>query len=84
MTEEERTAQITQSMRFERKPAVTASEKAAYAALEAACGDALRSLRSLNLRAWRACAGDYRAARGGAGEVRCRAGEVRRRATRGA
>lgn len=60
MTEEERTAQLTQSMRFERKPAITPREKAAYAALESACEDALRSLRSLNLRVWHACEGDYR------------------------
>ncbi len=60
MTEEERTLQLTQGMRFERKPAVTPREKAAYAALESVCGDALDILRRLHLRVWHACEGDYR------------------------
>ncbi len=59
-SDEARIAQLTQTMRFERKCAVTAREKAAYAAVHAACEDALGSLRKANLRLWHACEGDYR------------------------
>lgn len=54
MTDEERIAQLTQDMWFERKPAVTPREKAAYAALESACEQAVRSLNKLRLRLWHA------------------------------
>lgn len=60
MTEEERIAQLTEGMRFERKSAVTARERAAYAALEADCGEAVKALRKLRLRLWHAAQGDYR------------------------
>jgi hypothetical protein len=60
MTDEARIAQLTENMRFERKIAVTPREKAAYAAAQAACEDAMRSLRKLNLRLWHACEGNYR------------------------
>ncbi len=60
MTEEERIAQLTEGMRFDRKPAVTAREKAAYAALETDCDEALKTLRKLRLALWHAARGDYR------------------------
>ncbi len=60
MTEEERIAQLTEGMRFERKPAVTAREKKTYAALEADCDEAVKALRKLRLRLWHAAQGDYR------------------------
>jgi hypothetical protein len=60
MTEEERTAQLTEGMRFERRTPTTAHEKAEYADLEASCGEAARVLQKLHLRLWHATQGDYR------------------------
>jgi len=60
MKEEERTALLTEAMRFERRTPVSAAEKAACVGLEAACSDALNALRKLHLRVWHAAQGDYR------------------------
>ncbi len=54
-------ADMTNDMRFERRPPVTGQQKAAYAALEDGVGDALRDLSKLHLRLWHAASRrDYR------------------------
>ena len=60
MTDNERIAQLTEGMRFTRKPPLSLADKAKYAALEASCGEVLRTLQKLNLRLWHAAQGDYR------------------------
>ncbi len=60
MTEEDQIRQLTEGMRFERRIPASARDKAAYAALEAACEDALKALQKLHLRVWHAAQGDYR------------------------
>lgn len=61
MSSEARIAQLTENMRFERKSAVPPPEKAAYAAAQTACEDALHMLSKLNLRLWHAVEeSDYR------------------------
>ena len=60
MTEEECTRQLTNGMRFARHAPIPAHEKAAYADLEGACGDALHTLQKLHLRLWHTTQGDYR------------------------
>jgi|GEM_PF-3270149 hypothetical protein len=60
MTDDERAARLTDSMRFERRSAVTPREKAVYTAVEASCADAVKILRRLHLRLWHASRGEYR------------------------
>jgi hypothetical protein len=60
MTDEARIAQLTEGMVFTRKPPLSPADKAKYAALEASCGEAARTLQKLRLRLWHATQGDYR------------------------